>query len=416
MGLFDKKATVNSLEELTEKWKECRKCPLRIGDSLVCGGRGSPNARVMIVGQSPTKNEAITGIMMEDRGGQEIRQWFYNMSKNWNMSPDDLYFTNCVKCPAVVRNNFNKPLAFIDEEGNRLEDVIPANECGMYLEDEIRLIKPELIVAIGSNALHRFGATDPNNRIPKQLDKARKRLWTYRGIRFIAITMPTRLNEENIPLEEDYDFLSQVFDMKTESYKPKPKVEIIKSLEDTFLEVDKCQSCPLSELATCKVFGTGNHNAELLFVGEAPGQKENEQGIPFIGPAGRILHNALIEVGIDDKDIYITNAIKCWPGEGNPTPDPAYVQACSTYLQTQVKQVRPKIIVTLGAVALEAITRMPRRVGPVRGTYQKCWFYQDAIVIPTWHPSYVMRDQSKTNSPVKKEFIKDLQMARGLLV
>lgn len=416
MSLFDKKVTVQDLPELNQKWSNCRKCPLRIGDNLVCPGIGHQAAQVMIVGQSPTIGEAGTGKMMQDRGGQEIRQWFSEIAPDWGMSDADLYFTNCVKCPSIVRMNFNKPLSFIDAEGNLQGEVVPAKVCGSYLEDEIKLIKPKLIISIGGTALNRFADADQTKKIPRKLDKARKRIWSYNGYRFVAVTMPTRLSEPNEELGEDKEFLRQIFSMKNPVFKPAVTEIKVKSLEEDFLDVDKCKSCALSETAGCRVYGTGNTKADILFVGEAPGAQENETGIPFVGPAGQLFRESLREVGIDHKRIYICNTVKCWPGDGNPTPTEEQVAACISHLQTQIKQVEPKIIVALGAVALAALTKLPRRLGPVRGKTQRCWF-SNAKVIPTWHPSYVLRDinrRSENKSPVKKEFMQDLETVRKL--
>lgn len=416
MGLFDKKASVTTLTELNQTWKDCRKCPLRVGECLVCPGIGIQTAQVMIVGQSPTINEAGTGIMMEDRGGQEIKSWFYTIAPDWGLSSKDLYFTNCVKCPAVVRMNFNKPVSFIDDEGNITGEIVPAAACSSYLEEEIRLIKPKLIISIGANSLARFSEADPTKKIPKKLDRARKHLWSYKGFRFVAVNMPTRLSEIDTELDEDEEFLRQVFSMKSATFKPAAKELVVKTLEEDFIDVDACQSCDLCETAGCRVYGTGNTKGGIVFVGEAPGRQEDETGIPFVGPAGETFRECLLEVGIDHKDVYICNAVKCWPGAGNPTPTEEQVQACLIHLQTQIKNIQPKVIVALGAVALQALTKLPRQVGVARNKIQRC-FFSDAPVIATWHPSYVMRDVDKrgaVNSPVRKEFLKDLEKAKSI--
>jgi len=415
VGLFDKHLIPDSLEELNNKWKDCRKCPLKIGNNLVCSSLGNENAKVIVVGQSPTVNEAKTGVIMQDKGGRDIRKWFSDIAPSWNIHPDEILYTNITHCPSIVRTNPNKEISFIDEEGNLKEPVIPANQCRPYLLAEINIVKPKLIITIGKNSLQSFAKSDPEKKIPVGIDKARKRIWSYMGYRFAAVGMPTRLGEPDPNLAEDEDFLRNIFNMKSHVYKPRPQRLIIDSIKDNFIKVDACKSCDLHKTASCKVFGTGNTKADIVLVGEAPGQQEDNKGVPFIGPAGQVLRKYLKEVNIDHKSIYITNTVKCWPGPGNPTPEPEHVNQCFNHLQTIIKNINPKIIVALGAVALQALTGLPRRVGIVQGKPQTCRF-SDAPVIPTWHPSYVMRELDKrgNNSVILKQFIRDLKLAKTL--
>lgn len=150
MSLFDDVTEHNDLESLRAAWDNCTKCPLR--SRHVCHGQGKSSAKVVIVGQNPTVNEGFSGQMMTDYGGQQIKEFFLRLASVWGMSPDDLYFTNVCKCPSTVRSDISKPIRLIDADGNRGEEVIPAKQCAPYLEDELGIIKPKLIISIGAKA------------------------------------------------------------------------------------------------------------------------------------------------------------------------------------------------------------------------------------------------------------------------
>ncbi|MEK9727432.1 MAG: uracil-DNA glycosylase, partial [Candidatus Margulisiibacteriota bacterium] len=120
------------------------------------------------------------------------------------------------------------------------------------------------------------------------------------------------------------------------------------------LEAEKCQSCPLHEHRTQVVFHSGNHQANLMFVGEGPGQQEDEEGLPFVGRSGQLLTKILESVEIHRDDIYIANTVKCRPPK-NRTPHAEEMAACEDYLIRQIQLVQPKIICLLGSAAVKAI-------------------------------------------------------------
>lgn len=123
-----------------------------------------------------------------------------------------------------------------------------------------------------------------------------------------------------------------------------------------FPEIDRdCQRCRLSEGRTQLVVGSGNESARLMFIGEAPGRKEDEGGMPFIGAAGRILDGLLARAGLSRDEIYICNVVKCRPPQ-NRNPKPDEIAACRPYLELQIARIAPEIIVALGSVAAEALT------------------------------------------------------------
>lgn len=165
-------------------------------------------------------------------------------------------------------------------------------------------------------------------------------------------------------------------------------------------DASKCQKCKLCTTRKNVVFGTGNKNADLMFIGEGPGADEDTQGIPFVGKAGKLMNMAFEAIGLKREDVYIANVVKCRPpANRNPQEDEA--NACLDYLRNQVILVKPKIIVLLGSVALKNILGKEYGITASRGK----WIQKRGILyMPTWHPAALLRDETK-----KIDFIKDLQ-------
>jgi uracil-DNA glycosylase family 4 len=136
-----------------------------------------------------------------------------------------------------------------------------------------------------------------------------------------------------------------------------------------YKEMRECHDCPLAESRTTVVFGSGNADADLMFVGEAPGRYEDEQGLPFVGRAGQLLDELLEGVGLRRGDVFITNCLKCRP-PGNRDPLPDEIEACKPYLYTQIELIEPKVICTLGNFATKLLTRSSRGIMSVRGKPQ----------------------------------------------
>lgn len=168
-------------------------------------------------------------------------------------------------------------------------------------------------------------------------------------------------------------------------------------LEETAKE---CKKCKLCQNRNNVVFGTGNRQASLMFIGEGPGADEDLQGIPFVGKAGKLMNMAFEAIGLKREEVYIANIVKCRPpGNRNPQDDEA--NACLDYLRNQVILVKPKIIVLLGSVALKNILGKEYGITASRGK----WIERKGILyMPTWHPAALLRDESK-----KIDFIRDLQ-------
>ena len=158
-----------------------------------------------------------------------------------------------------------------------------------------------------------------------------------------------------------------------------------------------CTKCPnLVASRTQVVFGVGNPDAELMFVGEAPGEDEDRQGEPFVGAAGQLLTKIIVAMGFAREEVYIANVLKCRPnmppGEsGNRKPRPDEMKTCLPYLQKQIEIIRPRALVALGATAMEGLTGNTTPVGKLRGR----WHEFDGIpLMATYHPAYLLRNQS----------------------
>ena len=161
-----------------------------------------------------------------------------------------------------------------------------------------------------------------------------------------------------------------------------------------------CTRCPLHQGRTNSVFARGNPNAELMFVGEGPGADEDAQGLPFVGKAGQLLDKMIVAMGYAPDDVYIANIVKCRPPE-NRKPEPAEMAACMGYLQEQIALIRPKVIVALGATAVEGLLGISG-ITRLRGTWR---LYRGEIpVMPTFHPAYLLRAPE-----AKREVWSDLQ-------
>ncbi|AEE95475.1 uracil-DNA glycosylase [Mahella australiensis] len=176
-------------------------------------------------------------------------------------------------------------------------------------------------------------------------------------------------------------------------------------------EVANCTKCPLAQSRTHTVFGEGNLNARLMFVGEGPGKDEDLQGRPFVGRAGQLLDNMLEAIGIKRSEVYIANVVKCRPPQ-NRVPTPSEAKACLPYLRNQVAIIKPKIIVCLGATAAKNLIDPDFKITQQRGQWieRKGYYF-----IATFHPAAILRDPSK-KKPAWEDFIliKEKYLAEGL--
>ena len=156
--------------------------------------------------------------------------------------------------------------------------------------------------------------------------------------------------------------------------------------------VKKCRLCRLSETRKNTVFGQGPHDAAIMFVGEAPGAREDETGQVFIGSAGNLLTDIIEKgMGLKRSDVYIANILKCRPPD-NRDPLPDEVKICMEYLKAQIRLISPRLIITLGQVASQSLLDTKTPISALRGRFAK---YSGIDVMPTYHPSYLLQNPSK---------------------
>jgi DNA polymerase len=172
-------------------------------------------------------------------------------------------------------------------------------------------------------------------------------------------------------------------------------------------DIGDCTRCKLHTLGRKQiVFGVGNPQADLMFVGEAPGADEDEQGIPFVGRAGQLLTKIIEAIDLRRDDVYIANIIKCRPPQ-NRNPEPDEVASCEPFLFRQVDVIKPKVIVALGKYAAQTLLRTDSPISRLRG---RVFDYRGAKLIPTFHPAYLLRNPSS-----KREVWEDMKLVRSLL-
>lgn len=170
--------------------------------------------------------------------------------------------------------------------------------------------------------------------------------------------------------------------------------------------IEGCKKCKLCTTRKNIVFGTGNKNADVMFIGEGPGADEDAKGEPFVGKAGILMNQAFQALQIDRQKVYIANIVKCRPPQ-NRVPEADEAQACLNYLRNQVILVKPKIIILLGSTALKNILGQEYKISVERGK----WIEKKGILyMPTWHPAALLRDESK-----KIDFWKDLKQIKEQL-
>ena len=162
------------------------------------------------------------------------------------------------------------------------------------------------------------------------------------------------------------------------------------SLEQLEATIKRCKRCPLGKSRTNFVFGVGNPEADIMFVGEAPGRDEDMQGIPFVGRAGKLLDKMLGEVGLDRSDVYITNVLKSRP-PNNRDPEPEEVEQCMPYLSKQIQLINPRVICCLGRISAQSILHTKSSLGAMRNR----WFdFHGIKLMVTYHPAAILRTNS----------------------
>jgi uracil-DNA glycosylase family 4 len=197
-----------------------------------------------------------------------------------------------------------------------------------------------------------------------------------------------------------------------ESAEPVQAVRVFASGEEALRAVrvdlgEDCSRCKVHSLGRKQiVFGVGNPAADLMFVGEAPGADEDIQGEPFVGRAGQLLTKIIEAIGLKREDVYIANVIKCRP-PGNRNPEPDEVEQCEPFLFRQIDVIKPKVIVALGKFAAQSLLKTTDPITRIRG---REYTYRDAILMPTYHPAYLLRNPS-----AKRDVWNDMKRVRAIL-
>lgn len=186
----------------------------------------------------------------------------------------------------------------------------------------------------------------------------------------------------------------------------KPEVQIVskdKYLEELRTENEHCKRCKLAATRKSFVWGQGNTDARVVFIGEGPGEQEDEQGVPFVGKAGQLLTKMLEAIELSREEVYITNIVKCRPPQ-NRNPEEDEIQACLPFLLTQLSIIQPSIICALGKVAANVLLQNDNSLGSMR---QKFYNFRDSKLMVTYHPSALLR-----NSQWKRPAWEDLKMLK----
>jgi uracil-DNA glycosylase family 4 len=178
------------------------------------------------------------------------------------------------------------------------------------------------------------------------------------------------------------------------------------SLDDIHADLGDCRRCKLSASRKTIVFGAGNPRAELMFVGEAPGADEDQQGLPFVGRAGQLLTKIIEAIGMRRDEVFICNILKCRP-PGNRNPEADEIAACEPFLFRQIAAVRPKVICALGAFGAQTLLRTTESIGRLRGHLID---FRGAKLMATFHPAYLLR-----NPMEKRKVWEDMQIVRDYL-
>jgi DNA polymerase len=220
------------------------------------------------------------------------------------------------------------------------------------------------------------------------------------GWRRRAIDSPARETPTSATVEE------------TPATGPEPLVQIARSSTEALAAIradigEDCSRCKLHTMGRKQiVFGVGNPDADLMFVGEAPGGDEDVQGIPFVGRAGQLLTKIIEAIGLTRDEVYIANVIKCRP-PGNRNPEPDEVETCEPFLFRQIDVISPKVVVALGTFAAKALLRTQDPISRLRG---RVYDFRGAKLIPTFHPAFLLRSPDR-----KRDVWEDMKKVRGLL-
>ena len=383
------------IDSLNKTWSSCARCALRVPSLSVVPGTGNQEASVMVLGQYPTYSEAKTGKPFQGSGAEAIRSFIENSS----IPLDDVYFTNVLKCPLLDANHPKKASLVA---------------CSGYIQEEVNLIKPKLIICLGKVALSMV--TLNVKKSPSSVDEARQRTINYQGYPVVVVANPmaavrAKTAEQKAYYEAllatDSQSITKAYNThvlgKSEEQTPTTtKLTKDANLFETHAFAANCKNCFLHNLCTNKVFGEGNIKADIMIVGEAPGKTEDNTTVPFTGVSGKFMNKLIDQVAREEKaphlsrsKIYVTNVTKCRPVDSDGKdrkPTDLEAMACRPILERQIHIVKPKVILAVGKVAIEQLWAKP--IGPMKdiiGTVNDCTFDFSIPVVACWHPAYITR-------------------------
>lgn len=208
-------------------------------------------------------------------------------------------------------------------------------------------------------------------------------------------------------LKEYLKFLNEIgLDSLDSCCESGPRSWLMPQIERAILN---CRRCHLAMTRSRAVPGEGNWQAELMFVGEAPGEEEDKQGRPFVGRAGQLLTRIIEAMTFKREEVFITNVVKCRPPQ-NRTPRQEEIQTCAPYLEAQIRLIKPKVIVALGKVAADFFIPGNLGMGELRGNF---FYYEGIPVMPTYHPAFVLRNEGRKE--IKKRVWQDMKKVMALL-
>lgn len=221
----------------------------------------------------------------------------------------------------------------------------------------------------------------------------------------MTLSEPTQLqylNAMGITIWQSRFAVTQAPEIAIEHHPITPEIVTPNSWETLRADVSNCELCSLCTTRTQTVFGEGNENADWLFIGEAPGQHEDEQGRPFIGEAGQLLSEMCRAMNLTRGEIFIANILKCRPPK-NRDPHIDEIKQCSGYLQRQIALIQPKMIIAVGRIAAQSLLETTEKIGKLRGQVHQ---FENIPLIAIYHPSYLLRSLTE-----KRKAWHDLQFA-----
>jgi DNA polymerase len=183
------------------------------------------------------------------------------------------------------------------------------------------------------------------------------------------------------------------------------------SMDEIKVHCNSCQRCDLGATRTNAVIGRGNPSANLMIIGEGPGQNEDETGLPFVGKSGQLLDKILASVELTEADVFIANIVKCRP-PGNRAPSDAEMNTCRPYLMEQIRMVDPKVILLSGASSVKGLLGDKRGITKIRGEWIE---WEGRFCMPVFHPAYLLRNQSREKGQPKWLMWQDIQAVKAKL-